>query len=115
MRYDNAALYYMTGTGNTRRVALWMADAAQRKGVTAEARSIEEVEPTAVTAPDEGGLLGILMPTHGFTAPWLMMKFVARLPRGRGGHAFCVTTRASTCLPTGSRFTRGSKRNRRAP
>jgi Pyruvate/2-oxoacid:ferredoxin oxidoreductase delta subunit len=45
------------------------------------------------------------MPTHGFTAPWHMIRFVSRLPRGRKTHAFCLATRAG--LKVGGVFTPG--------
>jgi len=36
------------------------------------------------------------MPTHGFTAPWHMIRFALRLPRRRGTHAAVVVTRAGS-------------------
>jgi len=38
--------------------------------------------------------LGLITPTHGFTAPWLAIKFVLKLPLGKKREAFCVATRA---------------------
>ena len=34
------------------------------------------------------------MPTHGFTAPWLMIKFVSKLPYAKQTKAFVIATRA---------------------
>jgi Pyruvate/2-oxoacid:ferredoxin oxidoreductase delta subunit len=83
-------VYYMSGTGNSRRAALWMADRSQTKGVPADAVNIEQV---TAAKQELGPIVGLVMPTHGFTAPWLMMRFAASLPRGRGRRAFCVATR----------------------
>ncbi len=105
MQYDRLDLYFMTGTGNTRRAALFMADEAEATGVPATAHAISGVKPMEPPPAGPTGLLGLLMPTHGFTAPWLMMKFAARLPRGEGRHAFCVTTRGG--LKFGRLFTPG--------
>jgi hypothetical protein len=41
-------------------------------------------------------LLALVMPTHGFTAPWAMLRFVLRLPRRGGTHAVVVATRAGS-------------------
>jgi hypothetical protein len=38
--------------------------------------------------------LGIIFPTHGFTAPWHILKFVWNLPRNRSTPAFCIAARA---------------------
>ena len=56
---------------------------------------------------DEGEaiLLGLAMPTHGFTAPWSMLRFALRLPCRRGTHALAVATRAG--LKIGSVYTPG--------
>ncbi|HWR42201.1 EFR1 family ferrodoxin [Sporomusa sp.] len=35
-------------------------------------------------------------PTHGFTAPWLMIKHIFRLPQSNGVHAVLLPTRAGT-------------------
>lgn len=86
----SVGLHYMTGTGNTLRVARWMAEATAASGGTATLRSIGAEHPALEDAP----MLGVLFPTHGFTAPWGVIKYVARLPRLAGRTAFVVATRA---------------------
>ena len=101
MPYQYLTIYFMSGTGNSYRAATWMAEEAVAKG--AEARVI----------PIEGGhlrdgadnLVGLVMPTHGFTAPWHMLRFVQRLPRRQGTHAFVVPVRGT--LRTGPFFLPG--------
>jgi ferredoxin len=39
-------------------------------------------------------LTAFIMPTHGFTAPWPMIRFALHLPPGKGTHALVATTRA---------------------
>lgn len=102
--YRRAVFAYLSGTGNSYRVAEWMA------GETSAAGSETRVVPVERFRADrdlpEGGrsLFGLLFPTHGFTAPWLVIWFALRLPRMRGWDAFVVPTRAGTrfgpvCLP----------------
>jgi len=43
----------------------------------------------------ESSQLGIFFPTHGFIAPWIVVKFALRLPRIKFCDAFCVATQAS--------------------
>ena len=98
MKYDDVALYYMSGTGNTYRASQWIADEARAQGAEVVLEPIERAEPAEQITPGPDQLIGLLMPTHGFTAPWYMIKFAARLPRGEGTHAFCLATRAGMKL-----------------
>jgi len=94
MDYRKATLYFYTGTGNSYRVAAWLTEAAQDAGATVTLRSIGAARPTEEIGRGEGSLLWLVMPTHGFTAPWAMLRFALRLPRRRGTHAVVVATRA---------------------
>ncbi len=96
MPYRGATLYYLTGTGNSRRVATWFADAAVERGIEVQIGPIESARPEEELERSPGHLLGLLLPAHGFTAPWSMLRFAARLPWGRGMHAFVVATRGGT-------------------
>ena len=113
MSYREAIFYFYTGTGNSYRVAVWMADAVRDAGTAVTVRSIESAHPSShpssCPSSDEIGqgkaaLLGLVMPTHGFTAPWAMLSFALRLPRRRHTQAVVIATRAgvkigSTYLP----------------
>jgi len=86
-------IYCFSGTGNTRRVAAWMAEEAARQQVDASVRPINTTSD--VSAPGQSAdLVGIGMPTHGFTLPWAVLKFLIKLPRGNGRKAFAFATRA---------------------
>lgn len=95
--YREATLYFYTGTGNSYRVTEWMAGAARDAGVP-----VVNVCPIATAAPPaqigrgERALLGLVMPTHGFTAPCAMLRFALRVPRRRHTHAMVVATRAGS-------------------
>jgi len=104
MSYQEAAFYFYSGTGNSYRVISWMADAARDGGAAVIVRPIAPAEPAEVGA-SETDLLAVAMPTHGFTAPWAMLRFVLRLPRCQGTHAVVVATRAGSKI--GPFFTPG--------
>lgn len=103
--YTRAEIYFMTGTGNSFRVAGWFADTARERGIETHVASIEEARPADEVREGGGQLVGLVMPTHGFTAPWYMIKFAWRMPRRRGTHAFVAATRAGAKL--GPVFTPG--------
>lgn len=92
--YHQAVIYYLSGTGNSYRVACWATAACQRHGAESRAIALPHAAPGTDLAPGRDALLGLITPTHGFTAPWLVLWFALRLPRGQGTHAFVVPTRA---------------------
>ncbi|MBN2223408.1 MAG: EFR1 family ferrodoxin [Deltaproteobacteria bacterium] len=93
--YGGASFYVFSGTGNSLRVARWAAARAGIAGCAARVSSLTDTRPRDIpTGPDS--LIGLFMPTHGFTAPFKIISFAARMPRGRGTHAFVVATRAGT-------------------
>jgi len=97
-QYKNAIIYFWSGTGNSYRVSTWMGMIAEEKEINTRVFSIDESNPTEEIKGGEDTLLGIVFPTHGFTAPWCILKFVWRLPRGNLTQAFCVATRAGLKL-----------------
>jgi len=105
MSYREATFYFFTGTGNSYRVATWMADGAREAGTAVTVHAIESVRPAEEIGTGETALLGLVTPTHGFTAPWAMLRFVLRLPRRSGTHAVVVATRAGSKI--GPVFTPG--------
>lgn len=90
--YQTLLAYFMTGTGNSYKVARWCAQAAGDQAVGSE---LIQVTAHGANRPLPPQALAIFAyPTHGFTAPWLMMKYVWRLPRGRKTHAVVLPARA---------------------
>lgn len=76
-------IYYFSGTGNSKQVALWWAEAALKKGIAARV-----VDITTVTNPNSleinsDSLMLIVSPTHGFNYPPVTIRFIRRLPRGK--------------------------------
>jgi len=82
----------MTGTGNSYKVAKWFLESAD--AAKSELYQIRENQPNVHIGTSD--LLVLSYPTHGFTAPWLMMKHIFRLPKGNAVHAVVLPTRAGT-------------------
>lgn len=105
MTYRRTIVLYYSGTGNSRRVAAWIADAAREAGSDTLLSPLRPTLPEDGTRWDTGGLLVLALPTHGFTAPWAVLGFTLRLPRADGTHAAVIATRGA--LKFGPVFTPG--------
>jgi|GEM_PF-86173 len=93
--YDVVDMVVWSGTGNTLRVAERLAESARARGAGAHVfSSTGAVEPHAPARR----LLGLLAPTHGFTAPWPLIKAALTLPDVRGTDAFVLVTRGGVCV-----------------
>lgn len=96
MSYKKSIMYFASGTGNTYRIAKTIEETANKKGVKTRTVLTTDGNPQSEIEDSSGFLLGIAMPTHGFTVPWYVMKFLFRLPRRKETHAFMISTRAGT-------------------
>lgn len=94
MPYNKVAFYYMSGTGNSFRAATWMARVTEKAGAEVSLVTIERACPEQEIGQGSESLLALVMPTHGFIAPWHMVSFACRLPRRKNTHAVCLATRA---------------------
>lgn len=91
----NWAVYFTSGTGNAYRVCRRLTTLARKKGATVDLKPIEAFAGRQVTLRNPTDILVLGMPTHGFTAPWHLIKFALRLPRGHQRAAASLATRAS--------------------
>jgi len=103
--YKSATICFWSGTGNSYRVSSWMEKIADNSGIETQLLSLDKAQSTKQFNTQKGGFIGIVFPTHGFTAPWHVMKYVWKLPPGNLTHAYCVATRAG--LKFGSVFIPG--------
>jgi len=106
MKERNVTIYFMSGTGNSFRVASWILEyCLKQESVSAVLRPVERANPAGEIMDGPDNLLGIVMPTHAFTAPWHIIKYVLCLPHARETRAFCIATRAG--MKVGPVFTPG--------
>ena len=96
MAYANVDIYFMSGTGNTFRVARVFAERAARTGASVSMTPMGKSTRPRQSTGGHSRLVLLASPTHGFTAPWLAIWFALRLPTGRGAHAATLVTRAGT-------------------
>jgi len=105
VRYRQVTFYYYTGSGNSRRVAAWMADAVRATGSAVIFSPLQSANPADDVGHGENALLVLVMPTHAFTAPWAVLRFALGLPRRKGTDAAVVATRGG--LKIGQLYTPG--------
>jgi Pyruvate/2-oxoacid:ferredoxin oxidoreductase delta subunit len=105
MPYQRATIYVMSGTGNSHRAATWVAEDAAASGAEARVVPLDQARPAEEVQAGSANLVGLIFPTHGFTAPWAVIRFALRLPRRRGTHALVMPTRAGSHI--GAWFTPG--------
>jgi len=86
--------YYFSGTGNSYRLAVWTARAASARGATTRVAPVRAVAGLKEGALGPGRILALFTPTHGFIAPWPVIRFALLAPFGRGTHAVVVASRA---------------------
>jgi len=94
--YQNAFLYFMSGTGNTYRITTWAEEEFKHHDMKAVISPFEHADPAKEIIPGDKSVVGLFLPTHGFTAPWVMIRFALGLPAGEGTHAFVSVTRGGT-------------------
>ena len=97
MDYKKFVIYYFSGTGNSRNVALWMADVAAENGIEPEIINLTTTDRLNIKKPPEEALLIFVSPVHGFNYPPVMLHFVARFPKGKN-QVLLMNTRAGMLI-----------------
>ncbi len=93
--YKRLTCYFLSGTGNSFRAARWLAEVAAERDVATEVVPIDDARPQEDLELGPQQLVGIYHPAHGLMPPWSMIKFLLKMPRGRGAHAMVVSTRGA--------------------
>ena len=96
--YQAATVYFASGTGNSFRTAVWLADAARARGAEARVVPIDAAGAADELLASPEQLVGVSFPTHGLLPPWSMIKFLLRMRRRRGAHALVIATRGCAKL-----------------
>jgi len=93
-KWKSLYIYFISGTGNAKASAFWIADEARKKGLGTHVQQIDRLENIEMPDRESDPLIGFAFPTHGFNAAPLMLKFIAGFPRGMGREVFLLNTRA---------------------
>ena len=94
IKYDKLIIFYFSGTGNAKNASAWMLAVAESMGLSTELINISKAGIDEIPEIKGNTLIGFCFPTHGFTAPPILLKFIRKFPKGNGSDAFILNTRA---------------------
>jgi ferredoxin len=97
MQYKKIVVYFFSGTGNSRNVALWLSQAANADGVKCELINIAQIDRLNIPQPDPNALVVFTSPIHGFNYPPVMLHFIMRFPKGNN-NVVLMNTRAGMLI-----------------
>lgn len=97
MQYRKMVLYYFSGTGNSKKVALWLNQVAALHRVDCELVNIALIDRKNRPNPDPEALVVFISPVHGFNYPPVMMHFIRRFPKGKN-NVVLMNTRAGMLI-----------------
>ncbi|WP_378956864.1 EFR1 family ferrodoxin [Pelosinus sp. sgz500959] len=92
MAFEKMCVFFMTGTGNSYKIAAWCSEVAKTFDLQTKMQQIT-TDKLAIEL-GEKILCIFTFPTHGFTAPWLIVKQILYIPRGKGTSAVVLASRA---------------------
>jgi ferredoxin len=95
--YRKLIIFSFSGTGNSRNVALWLARFAEEQHIEVEHLDISQLRRRSIPSPPDGALIVFISPVHGFNYPPIMVKFIARFPRGNND-VVLMNTRAGMLI-----------------
>jgi ferredoxin len=91
--YSKAVIFYFSGTGNAKQVALWFAELADRKRIDCQIFDISETEMDKIGTFGSDTLIAIISPIHGFNFPKVTLNFIRHFSKGKN-NVVLMNTRA---------------------
>lgn len=85
-----AIIYYFTGTHNTLMVCEKYQEEFAKKGVQCILHPVNQL--ANIPDPNKFDLVGFAYPIHGFNAPYIVYRFLRRLPKVKDKDYFIVKT-----------------------
>jgi len=90
-------IYFFSGTGNSGKVAGWIAQVAAENNIENKVLNIAQIDRQAVEPPEPGALVVFVSPIHGFNYPPVMLNFIRRFPKGKN-KVVLMNTRAGMLI-----------------
>lgn len=97
MHYKNILIYYFSGTGNSKNVAQWISVIASKYNIDYQIISIASAFQQTIQKPTPESLIIFISPIHGFNYPPIVLKFLARFPKGTN-NIVLMNTRAGMLI-----------------
>ncbi|MDL2314793.1 EFR1 family ferrodoxin [Bacteroidales bacterium OttesenSCG-928-C19] len=95
-------IFYFSGTGNAKQIALWTSECAEEKGVASEICNISNIKSLEVF--NTKTTIIIISPVHGFFYPKITFDFIRKLPKGNNQVVLMATRaglRIGNCVTPG--------------
>lgn len=90
----NIEIYFFSGTGNAKRIALWISHEAQKENIPCHLHNIGS-GPHPAPSPDS--TIIFISPVHGFNYPKITLDFIRKFPPGTN-EVILMNTRAGMKL-----------------
>ena len=74
--FRTSTIYYFSGTGNVRNVAIWIEKVAKEKGLRTHLINIDRFKTVDIPELSEKTLIGFCSATHGFNIPPIVLKLL---------------------------------------
>jgi ferredoxin/flavodoxin len=81
--YKKIVMFYFSGTGNARQIALWFAEFASKKHLDCQIFDISKTGIDKVDTISSDTLITIISPIHGFNYPKITLDFLEYFPKGK--------------------------------
>jgi len=95
--YKKLVIYYFSGTGNSRNVAIWLSNVAKEYNIESQLINIAQINRRSIEPPVSDALIVFVSPIHGFNYPPIMLHFIMRFPKG-GNNVLLMNTRAGMLI-----------------
>lgn len=94
--HSSLTIFYLSGTGNALRASHRIAEEAERLHIPVELISIDRLHKVPLEKIQQSSLIGLCYPTHGFSLPWLALRFILKMPAAKNKDFFLLNTRAGS-------------------
>ncbi|MDD4032311.1 MAG: EFR1 family ferrodoxin [Bacteroidales bacterium] len=95
--FQKLVVYYFSGTGNSKNVAIWLSRVAEEKNIPCELINIALIDRLSINPPDPEAVIAFVSPIHGFNYPPVMVNFLMRFPKGKN-KILLMNTRAGMLI-----------------
>ncbi len=93
IKYKKLIIYYFSGTGNAKQIALWLSQFAIKKDIDCKTFNIAKTDINKIDLLNSNTLIIIISPIHGFNYPQITLKFITPFPKGKN-NIVLMNTRA---------------------
>jgi Pyruvate/2-oxoacid:ferredoxin oxidoreductase delta subunit len=95
--YQKVIIYYFSGTGNSKNVAIWLSQVAEENNIESQIINISQTDRLSLAPPEPDSLVVFISPVHGFNYPPIMLNFIMRFPKGKN-KVVLMNTRAGMLI-----------------